>query len=303
MLSSCSLFTIRTFINRLMLALCISILSVDYTFASDSDTNSILSAAKIEAQRDGKRIFVLFSGTEWCAPCMILKKNVIDTENFSKYVKKNFVFVGIEQNRAGEYNAELNGKKILAEKGAIINLGKCLQHSGVPTFFVLNSDAKICLRYVGCDINIDEFIEKCESAVSPMNVRDNFFSIPQDEAKASNKNILVYISPTKTDIITERFEHDIINKKSFKGYVKDVVFVNLILHNNRLESIFINTRPEEISLSDYIKLDKIKDDFLEREYRAYPTLLLFNSEGRILEKITGCGLDADDVVKCFTRSL
>lgn len=303
MFSSCSLLDIRAFINRLILILCLLILSIDFTFALDSSANKIISEAKIEAQRDGKRIFVLFTGTEWCGACMALKKNVIDTDKFSQYAQKNFIFVVIEKKKNGTYSLKTSGKEIPLEKKTIRDLDKILPYSGFPTFFVLNSDAKICLRCGGCDINIDEFIEKCESAVSPMNVRDNFFSIAQDEAKPNNKNILIYISSTKTDIITERFEHDIINKKSFKGYVKDVVFVNLILHNNRLESIFINNRPEEIALSDYVEFDKIKDDILDGEYRTYPTFLLFNSEGRILEKITGCGLDADDVVKCFTRSL
>ncbi|HCQ12673.1 thioredoxin family protein, partial [Flavobacterium sp.] len=37
---------------------------------------SSLEEAKIEAAKENKQILLVFSGSDWCAPCMKLEKNI-----------------------------------------------------------------------------------------------------------------------------------------------------------------------------------------------------------------------------------
>ena len=41
--------------------------------------------AKIEASKNNKFILVNFSGSDWCSPCIQLRKNIFESESFSAY--------------------------------------------------------------------------------------------------------------------------------------------------------------------------------------------------------------------------
>jgi thioredoxin-related protein len=49
--------------------------------------------AKTIANNDNKQILLVFSGSDWCAPCMKLEKNVWQTEVFKKHAKDNLVLL------------------------------------------------------------------------------------------------------------------------------------------------------------------------------------------------------------------
>ncbi len=52
-------------------------------------------AAKAEAARDKKRILILFTGTDWCAPCQEFQAQVAHNPEFLKTFSPSFVFLKI----------------------------------------------------------------------------------------------------------------------------------------------------------------------------------------------------------------
>lgn len=52
--------------------------------------------AKKEAQYHNKKILVYFSGSDWCKPCIQMKKFILDTEEFTAYSKDNFVLFQVD---------------------------------------------------------------------------------------------------------------------------------------------------------------------------------------------------------------
>lgn len=49
--------------------------------------------AKQIAQLNNQKIVLVFSGSDWCAPCIKLEKEIWDTEEFITYSKSNFVML------------------------------------------------------------------------------------------------------------------------------------------------------------------------------------------------------------------
>ena len=59
--------------------------------AQDWLTN--FETAKIQAQQEQKTIVLVFQGSDWCAPCIKLDKEIWQTEEFQNYAKDNFVML------------------------------------------------------------------------------------------------------------------------------------------------------------------------------------------------------------------
>lgn len=52
--------------------------------------------ALTQAKKEHKAIMLYFSGSDWCKPCILLRKEVFDTEAFQEYAKGNLVVVKLD---------------------------------------------------------------------------------------------------------------------------------------------------------------------------------------------------------------
>ena len=51
--------------------------------------------ALLEAEEDDKPIMLVFSGSDWCKPCIELKKNILESESFDK-VKQKLIYMNLD---------------------------------------------------------------------------------------------------------------------------------------------------------------------------------------------------------------
>ena len=56
--------------------------------------------AAVKAKQQGKKLFVLSSGSDWCPPCIKLKTQVLGSGKFRKLASENFVLVFIDSPRS-----------------------------------------------------------------------------------------------------------------------------------------------------------------------------------------------------------
>lgn len=119
------------------------------------------SVAQSKARNMEKPLLILFSGSDWCRPCMQLHKTVYETEKFQTYADKNFVmyyadFPRRPQNQLPDDVKATN--QSLASQYAL---------SGVPTTVVLSSDGKKVLgKIVGNpDGTYDGYVNKLKSLI------------------------------------------------------------------------------------------------------------------------------------------
>jgi len=63
------------------------LLTTGVTWLSD------FNVAKIDAVKEHKRILINFSGSDWCGPCIRLRKEILETGTFDDYAKDHLVLV------------------------------------------------------------------------------------------------------------------------------------------------------------------------------------------------------------------
>ena len=77
------------------------------------------AAAQTEARESGKAVVVVFSGSDWCAPCIKIEREIWSDSEFQRLAPEAFVFYRADfprkkENRLPEELAALNGE--LAER-------------------------------------------------------------------------------------------------------------------------------------------------------------------------------------------
>lgn len=119
-----------------ILKIAIILLMASVTNAQEWQTD-LDTALKISKEKEQK-IVLVFSGSDWCAPCIKLEKEIWESEEFKTYSKDNFVLLRADfprrkKNKLSKEQQEKNNK--LAEK---YNL-----NGYFPFVVVLNSNGKI----------------------------------------------------------------------------------------------------------------------------------------------------------------
>jgi thioredoxin-related protein len=109
--------------------------------ADEWETN--YDKALATAKAENKRVLLDFTGSDWCGPCISLKKKVFTQPEFADYAAKNFVLVEVDY----------PNKKVLpdAVKQQNERLKKQygIEDKGYPTIVVLGSDGKVLGEFSG----------------------------------------------------------------------------------------------------------------------------------------------------------
>ena len=94
--------------------------------------------AKAEAIKQEKNILLVFSGSDWCAPCIKLDKNIWQSEEFKKYSDQNYILYKADfpKKKANQLSDTLkNQNNVLAEKYN--------QNGNYPLVVLLDKNGKV----------------------------------------------------------------------------------------------------------------------------------------------------------------
>ena len=100
-------------------------------------------AALAQAKAENKRVFLDFTGSDWCSACKLIKKKVLSTSEFSAFAKKNLILV--------EVDFPMNKTQPDALKAANKALADKFKVDGYPTLVVTDADGKELWREEGYD--------------------------------------------------------------------------------------------------------------------------------------------------------
>jgi len=95
-----------------------------------------LSSALAQAKREKKAVLVEFTGSDWCPPCIAMRKNVFSQQAFVDKASKDFILVELDFPKGDPAIADAN--KPLAEKYGI---------DGFPTVLLLDAEGKEFTRF------------------------------------------------------------------------------------------------------------------------------------------------------------
>src|SRR5215471_6119861 len=119
----------------------LSILAAAALRADDWQTNydKALAAAKAE----NKRVLLDFTGSDWCGPCISLKKNVFTQPEFLEYAAKNLILVEVDYPRRKVLpdDVKAQNERLMKQYG--------IEDKGFPTIIVLGPDGKSLGEFSG----------------------------------------------------------------------------------------------------------------------------------------------------------
>ncbi len=103
--------------KKIIVALIVMFVSVSTTIAQEWLTD--INVAKEIASKENKPTILVFQGSDWCAPCIKLDREIWSTDTFKKYAKENYVMLKADfprrkKNALSEKQTKANA--LLAEK-------------------------------------------------------------------------------------------------------------------------------------------------------------------------------------------
>ena len=118
-----------------------------------------LDKALAKAKAEKKNVLVEFTGSDWCPPCIAMRKNVFSKKEFVDAASKKFILVELDFPKGDEEVKKKN--EPLAEKYKI---------EGFPTVILLSPNGKEFTRFFASEFpktdaflkHLDESLEKKE---------------------------------------------------------------------------------------------------------------------------------------------
>ncbi len=132
--------------------LTITLLITQLVVSQDWQTN-FEEAKKIATDQD-KNIIVVFSGSDWCAPCIKLDKNIWQSETFKQEAKEEWVLVkaNFPRKKANELSKEqTEHNRKLAEKYNV--------EGSFPLVVVLDKNGKVLGKMGFKNVSPEEYIK------------------------------------------------------------------------------------------------------------------------------------------------
>jgi len=116
--------------------------------------------AKELATKENKNIIMIFSGSDWCAPCIRLDKNIWQSEEFKKVADEKWVLLKLNfpRKKANQLSEEQTAhNRVLAEKYN--------REGSFPLVIVLQPDGKVLGKLGFKNVSPSEYIETIETVI------------------------------------------------------------------------------------------------------------------------------------------
>ncbi|MBA2248662.1 MAG: thioredoxin family protein [Chitinophagaceae bacterium] len=134
-----------------------------FTFFSTSliwKTN--IEEAKTEAAKNNKVILVNFSGSDWCSPCIMLKKKIFESEDFTTYATSNLVLVNADFPRQKKHTLSNEQKKLNDDLAAKYN-----PEGNFPFTLLLTANGRVIKSWDGLpDLTSAQFVDQVKQSLN-----------------------------------------------------------------------------------------------------------------------------------------
>lgn len=118
-----------------------------------------LDKALEQAKKEKKAVLVEFTGSDWCPPCMMMRKEVFSKKEFVEGAQKNFILVELDFPKGDE-----EGKKETLEKSK--PYAEKYEIRAFPSVVLLDSDGKEFGRFIASEYpKTDAFLKHLEEAL------------------------------------------------------------------------------------------------------------------------------------------
>jgi uncharacterized protein YyaL (SSP411 family) len=103
--------------------------------------NSDLAAALQQAKTVNKPVLAVFSGSDWCKPCIMLKQEVFDQPEFAQFAKDQFVLARFDFPRGKKNKLPAAQLKVNEQAAAQLN-----KEGSFPLVVLLSPEGKVLAK-------------------------------------------------------------------------------------------------------------------------------------------------------------
>lgn len=130
----------------------LALFAVSQVSAAEGEWFTDFAKAEAKARKEGKMLFLEFTGSDWCPPCKALHKNVLSTKEFLDFAKDRLVLL--------EVDFPIRKKQSDEQKKANSALEEKYKIEGFPTVIVLDKDGKVAFEHGGYRGDAKEYLSK-----------------------------------------------------------------------------------------------------------------------------------------------
>ncbi len=117
--------------------------------------------AKAEATKNKKLILLSFSGSDWCSPCMELKREVFNSNEFNTYAVENLILLNADFPRSKKNKLSEEQVKKNEALASVYN-----KKGSFPVTLIIDADGKVLKEFTGYrDDSPEEFIKKIKTVI------------------------------------------------------------------------------------------------------------------------------------------
>lgn len=122
----------------------IMLLAVMVGLFSFTDWGNDMEKAQVKAKQENKLILLNFSGSDWCAPCIRLKKQVFADETFKKFADEKLVLVNADFPRGKKFQLPKDRQEHNNKLAEMYN-----SEGDFPLTLLLSADGKVLKKWAG----------------------------------------------------------------------------------------------------------------------------------------------------------
>ena len=120
-----------------------------------------ITEAKAAAAEKHLPIMLVFSGSDWCKPCMKLKSQILLTDTFSAYAKNHFVLLNLDFPRKSKNKLSTEQQAHNDELASKYNM-----EGTFPLVVIIDLEGKILATSGYLDLAPTEYISNLESLLN-----------------------------------------------------------------------------------------------------------------------------------------
>lgn len=145
---------------KYLIAIVLAMFSFGAVNAQEMSTD--FSAISTEAQASHKTIVLVFSGSDWCIPCMKLKKFILDTPAFQDAMQDGFLLINADFPQKKK-NKELQSEALQTQNKSLAE--QYNPNGYFPFVVVLDENQKVLGQLTYEDVSPEDYANKIKALV------------------------------------------------------------------------------------------------------------------------------------------
>jgi len=152
------IFDNKKLFTKMNIAKSIILLFVVLFATTEIQAQTDLNQALNQAIKENKIVLMNFSGSDWCKSCIILKKTILNTDEFKDFAKNELVILNVDFPRAKKN--QLSKEQIKINEALAEKYNKKGQF---PTIVILNKEGEVLGKTGYKKLNTNQYIDHIKS--------------------------------------------------------------------------------------------------------------------------------------------